>query len=53
GLKKGIVEVSDLVIVNKADGILAQSAREAVVEYTSALKYLRPSTPVWRPKVNE
>ncbi|CAH1756475.1 11781_t:CDS:10 [Entrophospora sp. SA101] len=51
GLKKGIVEVSDLVIVNKADGILAQSAREAVVEYTSALKYLRPSTPVWRPKV--
>nr|CAG8439769.1 8009_t:CDS:2 [Entrophospora candida] len=51
GLKKGIVEVSDLVIVNKADGILAQSAREAVIEYTSALKYLRPSTPVWRPKV--
>ncbi|KAG9296073.1 hypothetical protein G9A89_011925 [Geosiphon pyriformis] len=51
GLKKGIVENSDLVIVNKADGELANSAREAVTEYTSALKYLHPKSPVWSPKV--
>ncbi|CAG8590595.1 2614_t:CDS:10 [Acaulospora morrowiae] len=51
GLKKGIVEISDLVIVNKADGPLAASAREALIEYTSALKYLQPITPYWKPQV--
>ncbi|KAF0543824.1 methylmalonic acidemia type A protein [Gigaspora margarita] len=51
GLKKGIVEISDLVVVNKNDGDLENAAREAVAEYTSALKYLRHSTPFWIPKV--
>ncbi|CAG8543424.1 6575_t:CDS:10 [Acaulospora colombiana] len=51
GLKKGIVEISDLVVVNKADGPLAASAREALTEYTSALKYLQPATPYWSPRV--
>ena len=51
-MKKGIVEVSDLVVVNKADGVFVNAAREAIAEYTSALKYLNPNTPVWRPQVN-
>ncbi|CAG8785861.1 13607_t:CDS:2, partial [Racocetra persica] len=51
GLKKGIVEVSDLVVVNKDDGAFENAAREAVIEYTSALKYLRHSTTFWAPKV--
>ncbi|CAG8470759.1 8551_t:CDS:10, partial [Funneliformis caledonium] len=51
GLKKGIVEISDLIIVNKADGVFANAAREASADYTSALKYLHPSTSVWNPKV--
>ncbi|CAI2175984.1 2281_t:CDS:2, partial [Funneliformis geosporum] len=51
GLKKGIVEISDLIIVNKADGEFANAAREAAAEYTSALKYLHPSTSVWNPQV--
>ncbi|CAG8726211.1 10216_t:CDS:10, partial [Cetraspora pellucida] len=50
GLKKGIVEISDMVVVNKDDGALENAAREAVIEYTSALKYLRHSTPFWKPK---
>ncbi|GES98400.1 methylmalonic aciduria type A protein, mitochondrial-like [Rhizophagus clarus] len=51
GLKKGIVEISDLIVVNKSDGVFANAAREAVAEYTSALKYLHPSSPSWQPKV--
>ncbi|OZJ04994.1 hypothetical protein BZG36_02112 [Bifiguratus adelaidae] len=51
GLKKGIVELADLVIVNKADGDLMSSARAATLEYTSALKFLQPAYEGWRSKV--
>ncbi|KAL1925714.1 uncharacterized protein VTP21DRAFT_597 [Calcarisporiella thermophila] len=51
GLKKGIVELSDLVIVNKADGTLIEPARRAAMEYTSALKLLKPTNEAWRPQV--
>ena len=40
GLKKGITESADFIIVNKADGKLAKSASLAVAEYTSALRLL-------------
>ncbi|KAI8507660.1 hypothetical protein Bbelb_150400, partial [Branchiostoma belcheri] len=50
GLKKGIVEVADLVIVNKADGDLLPAARRIQAEYTSALKLIRPRSHVWRPR---
>ncbi|ORZ40779.1 ArgK protein-domain-containing protein [Catenaria anguillulae PL171] len=40
GMKKGIVEVSDLVLVNKADGELANTARATQMEYMSAMKFL-------------
>ena len=45
------MELVDLVIVNKADGDLANAARRAQIEYTSALKLLRPKTGSWSPKV--
>jgi LAO/AO transport system kinase len=51
GLKKGIVEHSDLVIVNKADGVLASAARVAAMEYTSALKFVQANSSVWNPEV--
>ncbi|CAG8478506.1 9172_t:CDS:10 [Paraglomus occultum] len=51
GLKKGIVEISDLVIINKSDGAFQGAAIQAMTEYTSALKYLQPNTPVWKPRV--
>ena len=51
GMKKGIVELADLIIVNKADGNLAIPARMAQIEYTSALKYLKPLYNDWKPKV--
>ena len=51
GMKKGIVELADLIIVNKADGHLAVPARMAQIEYTSALKYLKPLYNDWKPQV--
>ncbi|KAI8929365.1 ArgK protein-domain-containing protein [Entophlyctis helioformis] len=51
GMKKGIVELSDLIVVNKADGELANQAKMAQLEYTSALKFLQPMNDGWYPKV--
>lgn len=51
GMKKGIVELSDLIIVNKADGNLLPAANLAQMEYMSALKFVRPSYSDWRPSV--
>jgi LAO/AO transport system kinase len=47
GLKKGIVELADLIIVNKADGDLEAAANRAVAEYKAAVHMLRPSTAGW------
>ncbi|KAF8926885.1 hypothetical protein BGZ58_010839 [Dissophora ornata] len=51
GMKKGIMELSDLVIVNKSDGALVDSARYAQIEYTSALKFVKAVSEHWKPKV--
>ncbi len=48
GIKKGIVELADLVVVNKADGDLIHAARHAVAEYRHALSMLRPASADWR-----
>jgi LAO/AO transport system kinase len=41
GLKRGIVELADLVIVNKADGAFAAAARQTAADYASALRLVR------------
>ena len=51
GIKKGIVELADLVIVNKADGELFIPAQRVQAEYISALKLLRKQSPNWSPVV--
>lgn len=51
GIKKGIVEVADIVIINKSDGDLAPAARRIQGEYLSALKYMRKRSQVWSPPV--
>ncbi|ESO88474.1 hypothetical protein LOTGIDRAFT_193351 [Lottia gigantea] len=51
GIKKGIVEVADIVIVNKSDGDLIPAARRIQTEYISALKFMRKRSKVWKPKV--
>ena len=51
GIKKGIVEMADLIVVNKADGDLAPAAERARRDYTSALHLLRPENADWSPQV--
>ena len=49
GIKKGVLEIADLIAVNKADADPAK-AREAKREYSSALRILQPSSHHWRPQ---
>jgi LAO/AO transport system kinase len=51
GIKKGVVEYADLIIVNKTDGDLVRASRVAQYEYLNALKFINPKTPLWKPKV--
>ncbi|XP_075399844.1 methylmalonic aciduria type A protein, mitochondrial [Tenrec ecaudatus] len=51
GIKRGIIEMADLVVVTKSDGDLVVPARRIQAEYVSALKLLRKRSEVWRPKV--
>jgi len=51
GLKKGIVEIADLILVNKADGDLKPAAVRAVAEYRHALHLLRPASTHWSTEV--
>lgn len=51
GIKKGIVEMADLVLVNKADGELIVPAQRIQTEYISALKLLRKKSLQWNPSV--
>ncbi|KAH9513889.1 hypothetical protein Btru_031673 [Bulinus truncatus] len=51
GIKKGIVEVADIVVVTKSDGDLLPAARRIQTEYSSALRFMRPRSKTWRPKV--
>jgi LAO/AO transport system kinase len=50
GIKKGILELADLIAVNKADGEGQVRARTACREYAAALRYLRPKSESWQPR---
>src|SRR6516225_5946779 len=51
GLKKGIVELADMIAVNKADGDNLKRAKAAAAEYRAALHILNPRSPNWSPPV--
>nr|VFJ63085.1 MAG: methylmalonyl-CoA mutase metallochaperone MeaB [Candidatus Kentron sp. DK] len=48
GIKKGIMELADALIINKADGDNKPRALAAKLEYNRALAYLAPATEGWR-----
>jgi LAO/AO transport system kinase len=48
GIKRGVIELADLVLINKADGEFAASARRSVAEYASALGLIHPPFPEWQ-----
>jgi LAO/AO transport system kinase len=47
GIKRGVVELADVIAVNKADGDLLASAKRAAGDYRHALHMLPPATPGW------
>ncbi len=51
GIKKGVLEIADMIAVNKADGEGATRARSAASDYRSALHILAPKSPTWSPPV--
>jgi LAO/AO transport system kinase len=51
GIKRGIMELADLVVVNKADGDLAPAAGRAAADYRNALHLLRPKWQAWTSRV--
>jgi len=51
GIKKGVLEVADLIAVNKSDGDNRMRARQAASDYRHALHILAPRSPNWSPPV--
>ena len=51
GLKKGVVELADMIAVNKADGDNVPRAKAAAAEYRAALHILTPRSANWSPPV--
>lgn len=51
GIKRGILEVADMIAVNKADGENQTPAERAAAEYRSALHFMQPRYGCWRPPV--
>ncbi len=50
GIKKGVVEIADAILINKADGKGRQAALLARSEFERVLHYLRPATEGWQPR---
>ena len=51
GIKKGVIELADMLAVNKADGDNVKRANVAAAEYRAALHILTPRSPAWSPPV--
>ena len=51
GIKKGLVELADMIAINKADGDNLKRANAAAAEYRSALHILTPRSQHWHPPV--
>lgn len=51
GIKKGIIELADLIAINKAEGDAIVRARASASEYRAALHILAPASPDWTPPV--
>src|SRR3954469_2460044 len=51
GIKKGVLELADIVVVNKADGEHAAEAKTAARELAGAIRLIYPRETLWRPPV--
>ena len=51
GIKKGVLELADMIAVNKCDGDNEKKAMSAKREYENALHIMKPASPNWQPPV--
>lgn len=51
GIKRGIMELADIVVVNKADGDLAPAAARSAADHRNAVHLLRPRWRAWATRV--
>lgn len=51
GIKKGVLELADMVAINKADGDNRTKAELAAADYRAALHLMQPASPTWTPPV--
>jgi len=51
GIKRGIMELADLILVNKADGDQAVAAAQTQSDYRSAIHFMKPRFSHWQPPV--
>lgn len=51
GIKRGIIEMADAIVINKADGDNLKAAREAKMEFKRALNLYPTKENGWKPKV--
>lgn len=51
GIKKGVLELADVVVVNKADGEHTVEAKSAARELSGAIRLIYPRDTLWRPPV--
>ena len=48
GIKRGIMELADVVMINKADGDLVDTARQTAADYANAIRLLQPKYVGWQ-----
>ncbi|MDR2423550.1 MAG: methylmalonyl Co-A mutase-associated GTPase MeaB [Prevotellaceae bacterium] len=51
GIKRGIMEMADMIVINKADGSNVEKAMQAKAQYQSAMHLFPPPASGWTPKV--
>jgi LAO/AO transport system kinase len=51
GIKRGLIEMADLIAINKADGDNRARAERAMIQYRNAIRLLFPSDSLWVPPV--
>lgn len=51
GIKKGVLEIADMIAITKADGDNVTRAKLTATDYQHALRIITPMNPVWTPPV--
>ena len=51
GIKKGVIEIADMIAITKADGDNETRAKLAAADYQHAMRIITPASPTWTPPV--